>query len=1440
MSEPTLFRLSPTDISQFVRLEQCERYLRLRLREREEGRDFLRDYGVQPQSIPPLLTRSGRAFEERIEEAVRARYPTANLAQEAADPWERGDDNARVLAEAAALAPGSVRVLFQARLRAALAGWQLTGDADVLRLARTEAGVLHLLIADLKSSAATRVEHRLQVAFYHAMLDELFRQQGGPAPELATAILYRGAERGQGDPPPEEAEAREQAERWFGVEACLETVRDARAYLDVVADLVTGSDSLARRVREAPFDRLPFHLTYKCDGCLYNEFCMKWAAEHDDLSLIPHLSVGDKGALQRLGLNTTRELALLKEFPAETPGAPRPDSRELLPAPGREELCRRAAVTWPVGPRLDELIHRARRYRKWKRDPIEALYNIPSKGYGSLPYCDAAQNPNLVRVYIDAQHDYLHDRIYLLGALVVACEAGVPARRRAVVHLTEGSPASPEQERELLARWMRETLRAIVELAAPDPSGARAAPLHLIFFNSFEQRLLLDGLSRHLPALLGTAPALYDLMTQLAAFDSPIASFLDQEIRELKNYPMVCQSLQAVAARLRFQWDEPERYTRLFRERLFDYWGNLRPGEEPEWYAARARFSSQIPLEYAYAAWGELAPPEQGRDELAPYRATTPELLLRFQQRRLDALEHVAADFPGNRLTAKKPFDLPELDRFDDRARSLAQALDEFVTIERHVELHAWKSIRHAPPERRVLMGEALLGAYREEDQQPEAAERNREHRRLQALRERYRAELPAVTPDAPQPALSSEQQREVKWSQVGLHVRLRLTTEGADCTLEEALVLTTLKPGDRVVVCPRWTVDERLPAAEQQPFTPTPRQMLYGTRATLLRLEQVRDEDGAPREAWAELELVRSPSAHSPEGFLFAAIERPLEPGALYSLDPDPNDIYGFWCAKITQGLVKLERGETPGRSPLYERLAGGAVTVGEPMGELPVTGEGQQRFRAGLEALAAAGILHSFEESKLAYIGEHGAAPLLLVQGPPGTGKSYSTGFALLARLQEAMAAGREGRILVSCKTHAATDVLIASVLAARERLRAIAEAHPETFAAYFDPRLLEVPLYRIAGKGVQPEGIDSLCRDDDRPKGTPKNLRVLQGRRWWVAAATPGGIYGMLKTEKQLFDRPICDCLVLDEASQMNLPEALMAALPLRPEGQVIVVGDHRQMPPIVTHDWDREPRRTFQECRAYESLFLFLAALDPPTIRFAESFRLHAEMAEFLRREVYQQDGIPYFSRRRAELPRPEPTCDPFLEAVLSSRHPLTVVVHGEGQSQTRNAFEKALIRPILDRLADPAAYALDAEEGLGVVVPHRAQRAALQLSVPALNRVDPETGVVLRSAVDTVERFQGGEREVILISATESDREYLLASAAFLLDPRRLTVALSRAKRKLVLVASRSIFSLFSPDEEAFSHSQLWKNLLRHTCTELLWEGEREGHPVQVWGSGPTE
>ena len=112
-------QIAPTDVAQFIRLEQCRRFLRLQLYRRANGESFMRDFGVKPQSIPPILTKSGASFEEAVEAAVAQRYWKINFVADMAHAGNRPDDNARVVQIARELAPEEVCVLFQPRLRAA-------------------------------------------------------------------------------------------------------------------------------------------------------------------------------------------------------------------------------------------------------------------------------------------------------------------------------------------------------------------------------------------------------------------------------------------------------------------------------------------------------------------------------------------------------------------------------------------------------------------------------------------------------------------------------------------------------------------------------------------------------------------------------------------------------------------------------------------------------------------------------------------------------------------------------------------------------------------------------------------------------------------------------------------------------------------------------------------------------------------------------------------------------------------------------------------------------------------------------------------------------------------------------------------------------------------------------------------------------------------------
>src|SRR5437899_13096108 len=88
-------RFTPTDVSQFVRLEQCERFLRFRLAERA-GQKFMEDYDVTPQRITPLLSLSGHEFEERIEKALGSHFRNVHFAARASSAHNRPDNNKEV------------------------------------------------------------------------------------------------------------------------------------------------------------------------------------------------------------------------------------------------------------------------------------------------------------------------------------------------------------------------------------------------------------------------------------------------------------------------------------------------------------------------------------------------------------------------------------------------------------------------------------------------------------------------------------------------------------------------------------------------------------------------------------------------------------------------------------------------------------------------------------------------------------------------------------------------------------------------------------------------------------------------------------------------------------------------------------------------------------------------------------------------------------------------------------------------------------------------------------------------------------------------------------------------------------------------------------------------------------------------------------------------
>jgi hypothetical protein len=107
----------------------------------------------------------------------------------------------------------------------------------------------------------------------------------------------------------------------------------------------------------------------------------------------------------------------------------------------------------------------------------------------------------------------------MLGAQIAACEVGGAGSEgtRSIVRMCDGPPESEEKERQLLVQWVEQVIQAVVERAAPNTAGEPDAPVHLIFFNGYKQRVPLDALGRHPQAILGVGVSVPSMTIQVPA-----------------------------------------------------------------------------------------------------------------------------------------------------------------------------------------------------------------------------------------------------------------------------------------------------------------------------------------------------------------------------------------------------------------------------------------------------------------------------------------------------------------------------------------------------------------------------------------------------------------------------------------------------------------------------------------------------------------------------------------------------------------------------------------------------------------------------------------------------------------------------------------------------------------------------------------------------------
>lgn len=243
---------------------------------------------------------------------------------------------------------------------------------------------------------------------------------------------------------------------------------------------------------------------------------------------------------------------------------------------------------------------------------------------------------------------------------------------------------------------------------------------------------------------------------------------------------------------------------------------------------------------------------------------------------------------------------------------------------------------------------------------------------------------------------------------------------------------------------------------------------------------------------------------------------------------------------------------------------------------------------------------------------------------------------------------------------------------------------------------------------------------------------------------------------------------DTVLLDEASQLT---PLLAAMAMLRGEKWLFFGDDCQLPPVVLAADDTSPR--------LRSVFGLLKHRDFDCL-LEETWRLNAALCAWPSAAFYHNRLISRHDRRLVLAPpadHPALGPDPAL-ALVTGNQPKATVCNDE-EAQEAVELVRLLVRGGV------------APEEIGIVTPFRAQAARIR----TILRIGPEPGGLHRRVVcDTVERFQGQERDVMVLSFVSSHYPFIEERADFLLQRERLNVAVTRARLKTIVLASRQLLS----------------------------------------------
>ena len=407
--------------------------------------------------------------------------------------------------------------------------------------------------------------------------------------------------------------------------------------------------------------------------------------------------------------------------------------------------------------------------------------------------------------------------------------------------------------------------------------------------------------------------------------------------------------------------------------------------------------------------------------------------------------------------------------------------------------------------------------------------------------------------------------------------------------------------------------------------------------------------------------------------------------------------------------------------------------------------------------------------------------AKDVAIVHGPPGTGKTTT----LVEAINETLM--RESQVLVCAQSNMAVDWISEKLVdrgipvlrignPTRVNDKMLSFTYERRFEAHPDyPQLWSIRKALRELRQHRKRGDSSYHQKTERLKSRATELEVrinseLFGEARVIACTLTGSAHRLLQGQKY-------NTLFIDEAAQ-----ALEAAcwIPMRKVSRVVLAGDHCQLPPTVKSIAALKAGlgKTLME-RIVEnhpdevSLLKIQYRMNEQIMRFSSDWFYHGEVesAPSVKYRGILDYDIPIEWRQASIDDEGTPPAEEFV-----------------GESFGRiNKTEAQLTLDTLQRYFEKIGKqrVLDERIDVGVISPYRAQVQYLRQQLRKREFFKPFRHLI---SVNTVDGFQGQERDIIVISLVRSNDE---GQIGFLRDLRRMNVAITRARMKLIIMGNAS-------------------------------------------------